>query len=96
MGQTHTVGKTATTVVTGDDGVTRCTYHQTVVVAWGNGKIVLDSGGWKTATTKLRRNQCANEYWLPFSVYQKDYEWFVETGGKVLPFKDGMVINLAY
>lgn len=62
------------------------TYHNTDVAAAANQhgllRVVLNPGGWFTATTKLRMNQFANQYGLPFSVYQKDYEWYVGVGDK--------------
>jgi hypothetical protein len=34
-------------------------------------------GRTETATTKLRMNQASNQFNLGFSVYQKDYRWYV-------------------
>jgi len=68
-------------------------YHDTCV-AWRDGKVVkLNSGGYRTATTKLRMNQFANEFCNGgFKVYQKGGEWFVHIApiGLVYPFYDGM------
>jgi len=62
------------------------TYHGTDVAAAAirNGllRVILNPGGWFTATTKLRMNQFANQYDLPFSVYQKDHQWYVGVHGK--------------
>ncbi len=76
MAQTQRIGTTATTVST-EGGWTRVVYHQTTVVKWNAEKIILDTGGWKTVTTKTRMNQAANQYDLGFLVYQKDFNWFV-------------------
>ena len=40
---------------------------------------MLDTCGWKSATTKTRMNQAANQFGLPYRVYQKDYVWYVES-----------------
>lgn len=48
--------------------------------------IVLNTGGWKTATTKTRMNQAANEFELGYQVFQKNHEWFVTWRGETLPF----------
>lgn len=89
MSQTHTVGQRATTVARGTDGALRVTYHSTdVVTVHKNGSITLNTGGWRTATTKLRMNQASNQYGLGFQVWQKDFSWFVEWKGKSLPFDD--------
>lgn len=63
------------------------TYHDTdVVIASGSDltgyDVILNTGGWKTATTKTRMNQFSNEYGLPFNVYQRDYTWYIAVPGK--------------
>lgn len=88
----------ATTIST-DNGITRVQYHDTIVVEWhqADNKAVLRSGGWETVTTKNRINQAANQFGLPFHVYQEDYVWYVVTGDPFdwdnpQPFEDGMTI----
>ena len=49
--------------------------HSTDVVTFTtDNKVILDTGGWSTVTTKARMNQ-----YLPtgYGVYQHDYEWFI-------------------
>jgi hypothetical protein len=76
MGQTQTIGRTATKVEhRGLETFVR--YHNTDVVQFDSLYITLDTGGWETATTKLRMNQTSNQFNLGFSVYQKDFQWFV-------------------
>ena len=76
MGQTQTIGRTATKVEhRGLETFVR--YHNTDVVQFDSLYITLNTGGWKTATTKLRMNQASNQFNLGFSVYQKDFQWFV-------------------
>ena len=48
----------------------------------------LQTGGWKTSTTKDRINQ-----YSPVRVYQHKYEWFVKLNGKEYPFMEGMVVG---
>jgi len=39
-------------------------------------------------------NQTSNQFDLDFGVYQKDYEWFVDTPkGETLDFFDGIIID---
>ena len=95
MEQTSKVGTHKTTVGT-IDGMTAVTYHRTVVIKWDNEKIVLNSGGWMSNTTKLRINQAATQFNLPVSVYQKQGTWFVvkdRNWNNPIPFVDGMTIN---
>ncbi len=100
MARTDKIGKTATNVYREIDPVngienTCIRYHSTVVVKFNRNVIVLNSGGWRTVTTKLRMNQASSEFGLGFSVYQKDYEWFVRANwmGGDLPFSDGMTLQ---
>lgn len=79
MASTSKIGKTATTISTNDKGVTRVTYHSTDVVTFNDCWILLDTGGWKTATTKSRMNQTANQMELNFNVYQEKGTWIVWT-----------------
>lgn len=68
-------------------------YHQTPVVKWDAGRIVLTTGGFHSRTTKERMNQAADIYGLGFQVYQKGGEWFVSYRGEMLPF-DGRTLTL--
>lgn len=72
--------------------------HQTdVVIFKANGDIELNSGGWKTVTTKARINEHIPSR---FGLYQKDFEWFIaerDVDYKTInttPFIDGMILPL--
>lgn len=67
--------------------------HNTTVVKFDRDFITLNSGGWKTTTTKARMNQVSNEYGLGYRVFQKDHEWYVSVGEKTLPFSDNMILK---
>lgn len=63
MAQLSRVGKTATSVFTDEYGALCCIYHATCVAKrQPDGSIELDSGGWRTVTTKTRMNQFAHQY----------------------------------
>ena len=68
-------------------------YHNTTVVDYDvvRGSVILNTGGWKTNTTKTRMNQAANEFGLHYRVFQEDFAWFVQWQGKVLPFDDDTI-----
>lgn len=84
------LGKLATTVAT-VDGQTIVTYHSTAVVRFTADTVTLDSGHWRTATTKTRMNQASRQFDLGYSVNQKNGGWSVTIrNGAVLPFSDGM------
>lgn len=91
MAQQQILGKGNTTVST-SDGFTKVTFHNTEVVKYNEDKIVLDSGGWMTATTKTRMNQASNQFGLGYRVFQKKGDWFVHHKGKDINFSDDMVL----
>ena len=92
MARTNKLGTHCTTVSKSEE-VTRVTYHQTVVVAFNDKEIVLDSGGWRSATTKQRINQASNQFGLNLSVYQSKGDWYVDYQGVTLDFRDGLVLS---
>lgn len=64
------------------------TLHNTDVVQFINGIYILNSGGWHTTTTKNRINSI-----LPSGrIVQKNYKWYYENDGKLIPFYDRMQI----
>lgn len=89
MARSDKVGKVATKVTT-ISGRTAVQYHATEVVVFDQNTITLNSGGWQTVTTKRRMNQVANEYGLPFQVFQRKGDWFVTIGNETVKFHDGM------
>jgi len=60
------------------------TLHETDIVKVDRfGRITLNSGGYRTQTTRNRMNQVSDEYALGFKVFQKNWEWYVEANGTV-------------
>lgn len=84
----------ATKVYRKENGGVQIYYHSTCVVETYPDKIILRSGGWRSATTKLRMNQASNCWNLKFHIYQKDHVWYVTYPGQPdQVFFDGYVIN---
>lgn len=78
------------------DGVEHIRLHGTDVVDFlPKGKVRLNSGGWKTVTTKDRINSFS-----PFKVYSDRGVWMVyadrESGLQPIPFFDGIVLPDAF
>ena len=89
MSQVHTAGKVATKVAVDSEGVLRVTYHNTpVVTVYPNGRIVLNTNGYFTVTTKTRMNQASRQFNLGFHVYQENFDWFVDVDGHTLEFNN--------
>jgi|GEM_PF-1401097 len=76
-------------------GETIVTYRGTPVVVFDDTKIELNTGGWKSATTKTRMNQASNEYGLGYNVIQKAGQWYVKmANGETIPFEgDSITID---
>lgn len=98
MAQTSKVQGRAPRVFTDNAGTLCVLYHSTVVAKRApDGTITLDSGGWRTVTTKTRINQFANEHCAgAFQVRQIDGRWEVQRRNaaglvvRALAFVDGM------
>ena len=70
--------------------------HQTVVASCTpvNGVTTLDSGGWRTATTKVAMNTALRQlHQGRIAVYQEKGRWYVATPSGDLEYFDGMVIG---
>ena len=89
MTRLDVIGKHKTKVYK-EGGYTRIKYHFTDVVTFNDSVINLDTGGWESVTTKARMNQAGQQYNLNFSVYQRNYKWFVDFKGETIEFKNGM------
>lgn len=75
-------------------GIVAVTYIRTRIVHASPAGIVLNSGGYRTVTTKRKMCQTAAEFGLNFSVFQKNHEWFVRDGvtGQTHEFFDGITL----
>lgn len=67
--------------------------HQTIVVKARIGVVTLNSGSWKTPTTRTAMNRFFELAGLPYSIGQKKGEWYVHCGGSSLPFTDNMELR---
>ena len=86
MPSMHKLSNYATTVSRGADGVTRVTYHNTVIVAFGDTHVILDTGGFDTVTTRRKMQQAAHQFSLPYRVFRKAGETMVQwTGAEPVP-----------
>ena len=92
MARQDTIGRRATTV-SFDRGHIKVVYHSTAVVRFNMDEIILNRGGWKTPTTKSRMNQTSNQFMLGFTVFQKDFDWFVDYRHQTFEFEDGMTLK---
>jgi hypothetical protein len=89
MARLDKIGTVATCVYHNGD-FTCVKYHYTDVVKFNWDKIILNSNGWQTQTTKTRMNQASNQFGLNFQVYQKNWDWFIDYNGQTVEFYDGI------
>ena len=83
--------KTTTAI---DNNTLMVTYQNTIVVkVIDNRYVVLNNGGYFTATSKRRMNQASMQYNLGFSVYQSDFTWYVQLGDTIEPYYNGIVLD---
>ena len=61
---------------------------------YANRELSLYDGGWQSNTTKSRLNALCNELATGFSVFQKNWNWFVsDFQNTVVDFTDGITVN---
>jgi hypothetical protein len=83
--------KSNTCIVEHTNGAVEVILYETPVLIFDFDNVVaLDSGGWRTPTTKARMNE-----FLPsgFSIYQDRNEWYLQGEKDVYNFADGMIID---
>ena len=57
-------------------------------------ELSLYDGGWQSVTTKSRLNALCDELATGFSVFQKNWDWFVsDFQNTVIDFTDGITVN---
>lgn len=85
--------KGANIAVTTIGDTTHVVLHETTIVRFNERKVVLDSGGHRTATTKRWMNKAAEEYNLLYQVESKNGNWIVRTPEQERLFSDGIEIG---
>jgi hypothetical protein len=90
------VSKKATSYRKTDEAIIFKLYGTDIVTVYPK-KVVLNSGGYRTMTTKRRMNQISDELGLGYQVYSEKGEWVVvdklwQSGRAELVFKDGMTL----
>ena len=58
-------------------------------------ELELYDGGWQSNTTKSRLNALCDEFATGFSVFQKNWDWFVSDfqSKTIKPFCDGIIVD---
>lgn len=67
--------------------------HGNKIAEIGSGWIKLYDGGWRTVTTKSRLSALLSEFGKGSYVYQKNFQWYIETKGEEHLFTNGFRIG---
>lgn len=95
MAQQHEVRGVATSIFT-ENGTTHVVYRGTAVVSLDADSVTLNTGSWRTVTTKTRMNQASSQYDLGYRVFQKDYLWYVKLpDGRTVPYTGGSTLTFS-
>ena len=85
------------TTVFADDNIAKVYLHGNHIATYNyaNKELSLFDGGWQSNTTKSRLNALCDELATGFSVFQKNWEWFVSDfqGKTKKDFVDGITVN---
>lgn len=57
-----------------------------------NGTVIIDNGGFYSATTKKRLNKYLKPYNI--SVYQKKYNWYIDYKGQIIDYFNGIELKI--
>ena len=79
------------------NGVGHVICHETQIVTYDVNQVTLNAGDYLTPKTKNDMNRASRELRLGFTVYQKNWNWYVTTKRDTIngialptPFKNGM------
>ena len=69
--------------------------HGNHIATVGDTFVQIFDGGWQTPTTKSRLNAIINEFCNAYTdgVFQKNWEWFINTADGVVDFIDGFTFG---
>ena len=69
--------------------------HRTAIAVYDHNTsaLKLNTGGWQTVTTKSRLNAILQEVIGCASVFQKNFEWFLNYNNQTVDFFDGMILS---
>jgi hypothetical protein len=68
-------------------------FHGTRIVRIRPDKIFLQTGGWRTVTTKRRMNQTFERFGINAYIYQENFEWFCVFENETFKFEDFLTIT---
>ena len=67
--------------------------HQIAVLDHHSNALKLSSCGWQTVTTKSRLNALLSEFKYGCKVFQKNFDWYLQSVNQTVDFWDGMILS---
>lgn len=67
--------------------------HNNLIAKIGETWIQLFDGGYRSKTTKSRLNAILMEHGAGEGIFQRDWVWYIQDGGQVSEFENGMILN---
>ena len=69
--------------------------HRTAIAVYDHNTqaLKLNTGGWQSVTTKSRLNAILSELKCGFRVFQKQFDWYLQTNNQTVDFWDGMILS---
>ena len=69
--------------------------HRTAIAVYDHNTqaLKLNTGGWHSVTTKSRLNAILSELKSGFRVFQKNFDWYLQTNNQTVDFWDGMILS---
>ena len=69
--------------------------HRTAIAVYDHNTqaLKLNTGGWQTVTTKSRLNAILQGLIAGASVFQRDFNWFLNYNNVTHDFNDGMILS---
>ena len=66
--------------------------HQIATLDYNTNSLKLSSCGWQTVTTKSRLNALLSEFMYGCKVFQKNFDWYLQSYNQTVDFWDGMIL----
>ena len=69
--------------------------HRTAIAVYDHNTqaLKLNTGGWHSNTTKSRLNAILSELIAGVRVFQKNFDWYLQTNNQTVDFWDGMILT---
>ena len=69
--------------------------HRTAIAVYDHNTqaLKLNTGGWHSVTTKSRLNAILSELITGASVFQKQFDWYLNYNNQTVDFWDGMILS---